>query len=350
LFKNNLNYKQTQQTHVITGDILKLKKALVLLALTSSILSSPLYANMFKGVNLSGAEFGSRKLPGKMYFNYIFPSTQEVQFFLDEGMNTFRLPFKWERIQNEMYGELNKKELSKIRDLVDYITLQNAYIILDVHNYARYYGKRIGDPELPIDAFSDLWAKLAAEFTNNDHVMLGLMNEPKGMETEVWLNAANAAIKSIREQGNYSTILVPGNGYTGAHSWHSNWYGTPNSEVLRHIEDPEDNYLIEAHQYFDGNSSGTSDQCVSETVGVSRLVAFTEWLQETGQKGFLGEFGVADNLVCLAALANMLEYIRNNDDVWEGWTYWSAGPWWGNYMFELPKEDTIKLEAIKGYL
>jgi len=27
--------------------------------------------------------------------------------------------------------------------------------------------------------------------------------------------------------------------------------------------------------------------------------------------------------------------MESNSDVWQGWTWWAAGPWWGNYMYSL---------------
>lgn len=47
--------------------------------------------------------------------------------------------------------------------------------------------------------------------------------------------------------------------------------------------------LLEMHQYLDSDGSGTSDVCVSNTIGASRLADATAWLQSTGIKGFLGE-------------------------------------------------------------
>ena len=29
----------------------------------------------------------------------------------------------------------------------------------------------------------------------------------------------------------------------------------------------------------------------------------------------------------------MLDHLKANHDVWEGWTYWAAGPRWGDYRF-----------------
>ena len=51
------------------------------------------------GVNLFGAEFGEQNLPGTFFVDYRYPSSQEVDYFIGKGMNTFRLPFRWERLQ-----------------------------------------------------------------------------------------------------------------------------------------------------------------------------------------------------------------------------------------------------------
>lgn len=31
--------------------------------------------------------------------------------------------------------------------------------------------------------------------------------------------------------------------------------------------------------------------------------------------------------------------MNTNADVWLGWTYWAAGPWWGDYMYTLEPSD-----------
>jgi len=331
------------------GNTLNIRNTLLTAVILIFSLSTSSYAEYYRGVNLSGAEFGTSRLPGKIYFNYIYPREEEVDFFHQEGMNTFRVPFRWERIKHEAYGDLDREELKRLKKITDQITSRGRNIILDVHNYASYYGDKIGSNELPIAAFSDLWEKLAEEFKHNDNVFFGLMNEPSKMKTEVWFEAANAAIASIRNTGSDNLILVPGNGYSGASSWSSSWYGTPNSEVMINIKDPKNNFIYEVHQYFDAYSVGNSDQCVDDQIGVRRLAKYTEWLRENKKKALLGEFGAADNLVCLAALDNTLNFMEENKDVWQGWTYWSAGPWWGNYMFELPKEDSLKLQILKKY-
>jgi endoglucanase len=295
----------------------------------------------FAGVNLAGAEFGEGNLPGTYNQHYTYPTKAEVDYFTAKGMNVFRLPFRWERLQHETWAVLNATELSRIKNFVSYATLKGAHTILDPHNYARYFGEVIGSANLLPAAFADFWEKLAAEFKDNPNVIFGLMNEPHNMTTESWLEAANAAIAAIRSTGATNLILVPGNGWTGAHSWNSNWYGTPNSVVMKNIADPGNNFAYDVHQYFDSNSSGTSETCVSPTVGADRLQTFTSWLRNNNQRGFLGEFGISANETCMQALDTMLAYMHANADVWMGWTYWAAGPWWGNYMFSIEPANGV---------
>jgi endoglucanase len=106
---------------------------------------------------------------------------------------------------------------------------------------------------------------------------------------------------------------------------------------------------FEVHQYFDRDYSGTSPTCQSDTIGIEKLKPFTQWLRENKHRGFLGEFGAADNPVCLAALDNTLEHVAANSDVWIGWTYWAAGAWWGDYMFSVhpsPKGEKGQMKIL----
>ena len=136
-------------------------------------------------------------------------------------------------------------------------------------------------------------------------------------------------------------MLVPGNGWTGAHSWLSRGYGTPNAETMLGVVDPGNNFSYEAHQYLDADFSGTKAQCRNEQIGVRALTAFTDWLRKNGKRGFLGEFGGGSDAVCLTALNGMLEFMTQNRDVWLGWTYWAGGPWPSNYFTSVQPVDGV---------
>lgn len=287
----------------------------------------------YRGVNLSGAEFKSKAKPGTYGKDYIYPSPKQIDYFIDAGMNTFRLPFLWERLQRAPSAPLDTDELGRIDAVVEHATARGASVILDPHNYARYNGEVLGGDGPPIAVLADLWRRLAAHYKDNQRVIFGLMNEPNKMSTELWRDNANAAIRAIRNTGAHNLVLVPGNGWSGAHSWASSYYGTPNAVAMLAITDPADNFAFEAHQYLDDDSSGTSDQCVDDGIGARRLAGFTAWLKTNERRGFLGEFAGGRSAGCSEALDSLLTHIDDNADVWLGWTYWAAGPWWGEYMF-----------------
>lgn len=293
----------------------------------------------FTGVNIAGAEFNGRKLPGRPATDYFYPSKPMIDHFAALGMNTIRLPFLWERLQPTLNAELDTDELKRLDDTVKYATGRGLHVVLDVHNYAAYRQQPIGTADVNAAALADLWRRLAQHYKGDRNTIFGLMNEPKGLKTETWLEAANAAIAAIRQAGATNLILVPGNAWTGAHSWHGKSYGTPNAEAMLGVKDPGNNYAFEVHQYLDRDYSGTHPDCRSEQIGVTTLERFTQWLRDNGKRGFLGEFGGGADPVCLAALDAMLNYMAQNSDLWIGWTYWAGGFWPPSYFTSVQPVD-----------
>ncbi len=307
----------------------------------------------YVGVNLAGAEFNRSQVPGKINRDYVYPKKSDIDYFLEQGFNTFRLPFLWERLELNLGWNFERKELARIDEVVAYMTRNDAYVILDPHNYARYFGKKVGSKEAPVTAFAAFWAKIATRYKNNPGVIFGLMNEPYAIPAEEWRRAADAAITAIRATGARNLILVPGTAWSGAHSWTSGHYGGSNASAFQTLTDPAGNIAFEVHQYLDSDFSGTSKTCQHEEIGAKALVKVTQWLRNNGQTAFLGEFGAANNAVCLEALDRMLQYVRDNSDVWIGWTYWAAGAWWGDYPFSVhpsPDGDRPQMEILKKHV
>ena len=327
--------------------------ALMACALIAGASSANAAALRFTGVNIAGAEFNGRKLPGRPSADYFYPSKGMVDYFAAKGMNTVRLPFLWERLQPALGAEFDSGELKRLDDTVRYATGRGLHVVLDVHNYAAYRQASIGTGDVSAAAFGDLWRRLALHFKDNRNAIFGLMNEPKGLKTETWLEAANAAIAAIRGAGAQNLILVPGNGWTGAHSWMSRGYGAPNAEVMLGVVDPADNHAFEVHQYLDKDYSGTHPECRNEQTGAAALQKFTEWLKTNRKRGFLGEFGGGSDPVCLAALDGMLTHMTQNGDVWLGWTYWAAGFWPPSYFTSVQPvggEDRPQMSVLLKHL
>lgn len=300
--------------------------ALALVSMTGqSVIAAT--TSCFRGINISGAEFGP--LGGKVDKDYTWPTIATLDYFAGKGFNTVRLPFRWDRLQPELMGEFDETELSRLMETVELIRARGMKTILDPHNYARYHDQVIGSEAVPKEAFADFWARLAKLYANDDQVVLGLMNEPNTMPVAQWVDAANAATDAIRNRARAKNlILVPGTAWTGAHSWLKPVDGEPNGVALKNFRDPGDNFAFEVHQYFDDDFSGTKGNCSRTQDAVAAVDAFTDWLRSNGYRGMLGEFGAPKGENCVAGIKAMIDVVERNKDVWTGWTYWVAGDWW----------------------
>lgn len=304
------------------------------------------------GVNLAGAEFGEQVLPGTHGVDYIYPTDAELQYFHGKGFNLIRLPFLWERLQPTLLGELNADELARLDGVVQQAVALGLAVIVDPHNYARYHGSPLGEG-VTADDLADLWQRLATRYGDEPLVIFGLMNEPHDLPTETWLAAANASLAAIRGSGATNLVLVPGNAWTGGHSWLDDWYGTANGVAMANVVDPGANFAFEIHQYLDADAAGKTDECVSATIGSERVEAFVGWARDHGVRAFLGEFGGASNATCDAAVDDLLLSLQADADVWLGWAWWAAGPWWGDYSYSLeptPAGDAPQLGVLAPHL
>ena len=284
--------------------------------------------------------------------DYTYPTTDEVNYFVGKGMNVFRIPFRWERLQQSLRGELDVGEEARLRTIVEYATKRGASVILDPHNYARYHGSLIGEGPSVAD-FADFWTRLATLFGPNRRVIFGLMNEPYGIRAEAWLSAANTAIAAIRATG--ATHLNPGAGNQLERSGllelrlglrnergHDARRGQPSRPL--HVRSPS-----VLGQRFVGDDEHV--RFVDDGLGApGRLHRVA---RAHGYRGVLGEFGVANDETCLTALRDVLAHMEANADVWHGWTYWAAGPWWGDYRFSIEPDgcaDKPQMSVLLDYL
>lgn len=280
----------------------------------------------YRGVNLSGAEYGDRT--GMIGTNYTYPSEATIRYFAGKGMTVIRLPVRWEHLQPKLNAALDADELKRLTETVALIRSTGMSVIIDPHNFAYYDKTRIGSRPATNTAFADFWVRLAVEFANQKGVVFGLMNEPYDIPSEDWLKAANAAIRGIRAAGARNLVLVPGTSWSGAWSWENDMVGGANGRVMLGVRDPANNYAYEVHQYLDADSSGTHATCEGAGAGIDAIARMTSWLRKNGKRGFVGEFGVSSAKPCVEALDVILKEMSDNSDVWLGWSYWAAGDWW----------------------
>ena len=81
---------------------------------------APNAPGLLRGTNMSGAEFGEQNLPGTFGTDYIYPDPAYAtgytsqDYFIAKGMNTFRLAFRWERVQRQLNTALDTTELARL--------------------------------------------------------------------------------------------------------------------------------------------------------------------------------------------------------------------------------------------
>jgi endoglucanase len=315
------------------------------------------FAQYRRGVNVAGAEFGAGTLPGRLGTEYRFNSEATLRYFAEKNLGLVRLPLQWERLQPAIAGPLDAAYLANIKRSVAWAKAHGGAVTLDIHNFARYRG-------MVTDASSlaDLWVRLSSEFKFEPAVhAYNLMNEPHDMGGANWKTISQAVVSAIRANQDDKLILVPGDSWSSANRWVSVHGGSG------WIQDSANNFMYEAHQYFDRDESGTYAQSYAAelaanpdlaNVGRTRVARFVDWCRANSVRGMLGEYGIPDtDPRWLGVLDGFLSAL---DAAGMDGTYWAAGEWWGtyplsvqptaNFTVDRPQMATLQAHLGDGYL
>lgn len=330
----------------------------------------------FRGVNISGLEYDGTYLDAL----YQQPDLPDAQYFVKQGMNTIRLPIRWEflvhdQADNNMVStnpnsnNLNMIYINTIHDTVRKYLESGLNVILDLHNYMRFcntgpdYGQNNEPTEEDspncqvIDAngsgveLSGVWSKIATQFSdlgkkyNNkakNQLIFELMNEPYSDEGEfTTLNLFKdevKAVQAIRDQGLNNWIFLAGTHWTGFHSWTTEQdnIGQINSKIFtrenfdKYI--PNNKYIgVDLHQYFDSNFSGLHRECMDpEEFKVKvNLNSVINWSKYNNIPFILGEFGASAQSNCEIDMNYLLQNLSSNPYLegnggFMGWAAWRA--------------------------
>jgi len=287
------------------------------------------------GVNLAGGEFGTPGARGTLNTDYLyFADTAVYNYFSQKGLKLMRIPFTWERVQAQAMGPLSTPDINGLKSMLDAASASNTKVILDLHNFARYYNTPMTTADAP--KLADVWTKLATQYKNHPALYgYELMNEPHDLPEGAasWGAIAQSATNAIRQVDSTHYVIVPGYSWQNARFWVENNPTFP-------LNDPANKTLYAAHLYFDSDYSGsyvkTYDADGAYTnIGVDRVQPFLDWLQQKNVTGIMTEYGLpGSDTRWLSVLDNFENHIYQNDRI-VGGAYWAAGPWWGNYPLSL---------------
>ncbi len=320
----------------------------------------------------------------------------------------------------------NNMYLASVYDTVQKYLASGVSVDLDLHNYMRFcptsptegQGNEPTDPAnnncsvLIANQLAAIWAtimttpiklqmgdgstktvtfaNLAQQYAPKDssystpQLMFGIMNEPfddspvQPLSTQTVFDNEVAAVKTIRTSAPNNLILLSGNGWDPLHEWMSSTTQdstTFTQSALQAAGLDTSNLVIEVHQYFDYNYSGThvicnhydNYQAFLQDMGLSDSSGnniFGQWMQQNQMKVMLTEFGGSDDRSttgdCVQDVKWMLQYMQNNaynssapqNGGFIGWAAWRAnrnGNWGsGQFDFLQQADQTVYGAPAQG--
>ncbi|KAJ6616487.1 glycoside hydrolase superfamily [Mycena sp. CBHHK59/15] len=299
------------------------------------------------GVNIAGFDFGcntdgsctaSAAYPPLTQYYGADGAGQMKHFVNDDGYNVFRLPVGWQFLTNNVLGApIDQANMVEYDALVQACLATGAYCIIDIHNYARWNSKIIGQGGPTNDQFAQTWGEIAAMYKNTSKVIFGVMNEPHDVpDINLWAASVQAAVTAIRNAGaTTQMILLPGNNWTSAATFISNG----SADALKKVVNPDGsvtNLIFDVHKYLDFDNSGTNSECVTNNVD-DAWEPLAQWLRCNGRQAFNTETGGGNVASCITYMCQQIAYQAQNSDVFLGYVGWSAGNFYTTYVLsELP--------------
>ena len=326
----------------------------------------------YRGINISGLEYDGT------YGDALYqkPDVPEMQYFIDQKMNTVRLPIRWEFVVSDSTSSLveshnptsaviNTEYMKAVLDTTQKYLDNGLTVIVDLHNYMRFCdtGETEGQSNEPTNPSTHcsmasttqmnyIWATLTAQFKDllqqyPNQLAFGLMNEPNSdsvnsITTQQVFDNEVAAYNGIRtyEAANSlakNLVIFSGNNWDPLHDWTSDNGQVFTMSAFQNagIDVDNDNIALEMHQYFDSNYSGLSSTCNTYTDANDfatqlHITDVAAWLNDNHLRALLTEFGAADNATCTADLNYMLDFVQSNaygaaampNGGFIGWTAW----------------------------
>lgn len=66
----------------------------------------------------------------------------------------------------------------------------------------------------------------------------------------------------------------------------------------------------------------------------------------TDDQYVLGEMGAGSNTACIEAVFGAICSMQQAGGVWIGFSWWAAGPWWGDYIYSIEPPTGAAIPSI----
>ncbi|KZT75064.1 glycoside hydrolase family 5 protein [Daedalea quercina L-15889] len=283
------------------------------------------------GVNTAGFDF-TVYTNGSFTNSAAAPPTWQYAHFSAEGANIYRIPFAWQEMTPTLGGAINETFFYDEYNPIVQAALASSpdsYIIVDVHNYARWNGGIIAQGGPTNEQYGSLWSQLSALYGNNTRLLFGLMNEPHDLDIPTWAESVQYVVNAIRAAGAQNYLLLPGSNYTSAQT-----FPTGAGPYLLNVTDPlggTEKLIFDVHKYLDYDNSGTHAECVTNNTEV--LETLVSWMRANGNRqAILSETGGGDTESCFEYLYQELAYVKSAYPSMVGFSVWAAGSFATDYI------------------
>jgi endoglucanase len=181
-------------------------------------------SSQIRGVNFYGIETPL----GDTTCSWKYPLSYYLDFLVEQGFNSIRLPFSYEYVKTS--------NLHSLDNFVNYGSYKNMSILLDFHRVHTHY--QSGNPfdDISIQEFVECWTTLLDRYVNNTSVYgLGLFNEYQGIDGKYWSEIMKQVIDKIElTQPKDRWIYLVGGTQWGGNLEDINLEGLPYSNRIRY--------------------------------------------------------------------------------------------------------------------
>lgn len=290
------------------------------------------------GCNIGAGGMGKGTALGS---NYVYPSTAEIALALEYGMEVMRMPYRFYRMVRPD-GTIDPN-IQKLVGAIDTALAGGAKkVIVSEHGYGngaiptpgvanKFQSLTVEQVPSLVAAFTEVFGK----FMEDERFVPSFVNEPQYIDGD-WWETGQAFITEMRRVGWKFDLVISSSGWAGLHS-----FSEARAEQAAGLQDPLNRTIIDVHQYFDSDKSGTDYKEVmgtdtsAELLTVERAKAWIErelqpgvdFARARGLRFLVGELGLPDTEAGKVAMTEVLAWMHANSDVIVMATWWVLSTW-----------------------